>query len=103
MKLVLTDATQFEVDSMTSGLLDTTNEKGLQTQLDDIEIYFSLEGVEDFITKKKEIQSKLTDINISGAYILKDDGKRINLGCTKLYSLVLRITDSECTLSGILI
>ena len=103
MKLVLTDATQFEVDSMASGLLETTNDKGVQTQIDDIEIYFSLNEEDDFISKKKEIQTKLTDINISGSYILKDDGKRINLGCTKLYSLVLRITDSECTLSGILI
>ena len=103
MKLVLTDATQIEIDSMSSEDLEIINSVGFKDVSSAINVYFKLGEDDDPIQRKKELKEQLTNVNIAGAYIIRDDGRRINISCKELYNLVLRISDTEYTLSGIFI
>lgn len=96
MKLVLTDNTQIEIDSMSTG---DNGKLGSEDELY-VNIFFKLEEDEDPIEKRNKIKELLTPINVAGAFVLLDNNKKINLHCKELTNIILRISDMEYALSG---
>lgn len=104
MKLILTDATSFEVDSISSGDVDVIDRNTNKTTSEDtINIYFTIGADDNPLELKNKIKAALTEVNIAGAYIIRDDEKRVNLNCKSLYNIVFRLTDLEYSLSAVLL
>lgn len=96
MLLVLTDNTQYEIESISSADLSTL-EASKQEEYNGISasnVFFKVGDEENIITKKEDIQTKLTDINLAGSYILRNN-KKIHMNWSKLLNITVRISDSE--------